>query len=377
MTLAHISDTHLGFRAYSRTSRGGFNQREVDVMRTFESALDAIAEREPDLVIHAGDLFHVVRPSNATIVQAYRLISRLQDRRGAKPLILVGGNHDTPKVSDSGNILNLFGTIPGVHIASRELETIELAEAEVTCVPSEALGSSSGDAFLPRTSLPNRILALHGMARQVLPDHSDFGVEQTPASEWTYVALGDYHCFKQYGPNICYAGSTDFTSTNIWEEICVPKGWVWFDTSLGKLEHVPVATRRVIDLSPIDAVGLEPDELEARIEAAAAWDASEQPIVRQRVFNVLPLTRQRLGMRLRRELGAKALVFQLVLSQSAPDADARRDAAERVLDLEEIWAQHVAEATFAASVDRAEIAAIGVQLLKEVAEAEAASTQAR
>ena len=174
MTLAHISDTHLGFRAYSRTSRGGFNQREVDVMRTFESALDAIAEREPDLVIHAGDLFHVVRPSNATIVQAYRLISRLQDRRGGKPLVVVGGNHDTPKVSDSGNILNLFGTIPGVHIASRDLETIELGEVEVTCVPSEALGSSSGDLYLPRTGLPNRVLALHGMARQVLPDHGEF-----------------------------------------------------------------------------------------------------------------------------------------------------------------------------------------------------------
>jgi hypothetical protein len=143
------------------------------------------------------------------------------------------------------------------------------------------------------------------------------------------------------------------------------------------LEHMPVATRRVIDLRPIDATGLESDELEARIEAAAEWDASEQPIVRQRVFNVLPLTRQRLGMRLRRELGAKALVFQLVLSQSATDADSRRDGAERVLDLEEIWAQHIADATVASNVDRAEITAIGIQLLKEVAESEASSSQAR
>src|SRR3990170_163738 len=99
MTLAHLSDTHLGYRAYSRSTREGMNQREADVLETFRAALDAIALREPDLVVHSGDLFHVVRPSNHTITDTFRALQRFQSARGAKPLVLVGGNHDTPRTA--------------------------------------------------------------------------------------------------------------------------------------------------------------------------------------------------------------------------------------------------------------------------------------
>src|SRR5689334_22713252 len=107
MTIAHLSDTHLGFRAYGKTTPDGFNQREVDVMRTFRTCLDQIAEADPDIVVHSGDFFHVVRPSNATIVAAFKALTAFQTKRGGRPFILIGGNHDTPRITESGNILAL------------------------------------------------------------------------------------------------------------------------------------------------------------------------------------------------------------------------------------------------------------------------------
>src|SRR5438477_11099707 len=111
MTFAHISDTHLGYRAYGRTNSHGFNQREVDVMKTFRTSLEAIEARNPDVVVHSGDLFHVVRPSNATIHHTFKSIAEFQMRRMGRPFILIGGNHDTPRMAESGNILNLLGEI--------------------------------------------------------------------------------------------------------------------------------------------------------------------------------------------------------------------------------------------------------------------------
>ena len=44
MRIAHLSDVHLGYRAYSRTNEHGMNQREYDVLQAFRRALRAIRE---------------------------------------------------------------------------------------------------------------------------------------------------------------------------------------------------------------------------------------------------------------------------------------------------------------------------------------------
>jgi exonuclease SbcD len=61
MRIAHLSDVHLGYRAYSRTNEHGMNQREHDVLQAFGRALRAILRAAPDLVLITGDLFHSVR----------------------------------------------------------------------------------------------------------------------------------------------------------------------------------------------------------------------------------------------------------------------------------------------------------------------------
>ncbi len=379
MTIAHLSDTHLGFRAYARTTAAGFNQREADVMRTFCECLDAIAKRDPDLVVHAGDVFHVVRPSNATIVGAYRALSDFQRKRREKPLVIVGGNHDTPRTADSGNILQLFSSIPGIRLVPQNLETLDFPELdlEVMCVPSHSLSRDHRREYLPSVGRTHRVLSLHGMARQVFPDHADFDVDETRHEEWSYVALGDYHVYQPYGANICYAGSTDYASTNIWDELRKPKGWVWFDTSVGRLEFVTLSPRLVIDLPAIDASNLEPRDIEAQMEANAMWPESSDPIVRQKIVNVHSAVRGKLGQKSIRALNARCLNYQ-IQTVPAQMRDAHGTVTEnfQASSLEQNWEDYTAFSSLPATVDRAALNALGLKLLQEVAEREIAPIEA-
>ncbi len=359
MTLAHLSDTHLGFRAYGRVRSDGANVREVDVLETFEAALDAIAVRDPDLVIHAGDLFHVVRPSNYSLVGGYRAIERFQRKRGGKPMVILGGNHDVPRAG-TGGILPLLAGIDGVRVVERETTTVDLGFVRVVAVPSVAL-RAGGLALEPPE--PPAVLTLHGMSRQALPrgrGEGDFDAESLRHEGWLYVALGDYHVFQTYGPNVCYSGSTDFASTNVWEEAAYPKGWVWFD---GTIEFVPVATRPVLDLPPIEARGLGHEAVEARmIENADGWPL--RPIVRQRIVDAAPGLRARLSPGVVRDLAGRALTYGVNVTTAAREASAPIVG----LSLEDAWRVHVDGIRVAAGLEREEVRAAGLARLKEAAD---------
>ena len=359
MTLAHLSDTHLGFRAYGRVRPDGANVREADVLETFQRALDAIAERDPDLVIHAGDLFHVVRPSNLSLVGGFRAVEEFQRRRGGKPFVILGGNHDVPRAG-VGGILQLLSGIPGVHVVEREIETLDLGFVRVVGVPSVALR-----AGLPPLEPPPgpAVLTLHGMSRQALPrgrEGGDFDAEALGHEKWAYVALGDYHVFQPYGPNVCYSGSTDYASTNVWEETKHAKGWVWFD---GRIEFVPVATRPVLDLPPIDARGLDPAAVEERMrQNAEGWP--DRPIVRQRIVDAAPGLRARLDPAVVRELAGRALSYQVAVTAATKEAAA----VGAGMTLEESWRAHVGAMRVPAGLERREIEEAGLRRLREASE---------
>src|SRR4028119_1988491 len=71
MKIVHLADLHLGFRAYHRVTPRGINVREADVADAFRRAVARTLELRPDLVLVAGDVFHTVRPSNASIAEAF------------------------------------------------------------------------------------------------------------------------------------------------------------------------------------------------------------------------------------------------------------------------------------------------------------------
>src|ERR1043165_6771153 len=108
MRLAHLADPHLGFRQFHRLTERGRNQREVDVATAFTRAVDGVIAERPDVVVIAGDLFHAVRPTNSAILHAVREFGRLQRALPDMPIVVIAGNHDTPRSSDTTSIFGLL-----------------------------------------------------------------------------------------------------------------------------------------------------------------------------------------------------------------------------------------------------------------------------
>ena len=68
MKIFHLADTHLGFSAYNKIDPdSGLNQREIDFYSVFQRFVDIALETKPDLILHSGDFFDSVRPTNRAI----------------------------------------------------------------------------------------------------------------------------------------------------------------------------------------------------------------------------------------------------------------------------------------------------------------------
>ena len=135
MRLVHLSDLHLGFRQYQRLTATGFNQREVDVARAFGNAIDRTIALAPQVVVIAGDVFHNVRPTNPAVLVAFGQFRRLREALPETKVVVVAGNHDTPRTAETGCILRLFealdvtvvsGMPHAIHSAPHTLARIHL-----------------------------------------------------------------------------------------------------------------------------------------------------------------------------------------------------------------------------------------------------------
>lgn len=386
MRVAHLADPHLGFRQYHRLNERGHNQREVDVALALARAVDGVIAAAPDAVIVAGDLFHAVRPTNSAILQAFRQFSRLRQALPGAPIVLIAGNHDTPRSSDTVSIFGLFHDL-GVHVAHLEARRFEFPEHDlsVLAVPHQALFSQPRPALEPAGSARHQVLVLHGETPGL------FGTDRTVAEaggallteadfaggDWSYVALGHYHVQHRVRDGVWYAGALDYVSPNPWGELreerdagMSGKGWLLVDLDDGTVTRQSIAApRRVIDLPWLDADDLAAAELD-RLLASAVGSVPgglEGAVVRQVVRNVPRSVARELDHAVIREWKARALHFQLDLRR--PDAPARQvgvGAPGGRRTLAEEVEQFLAARRLPAGMDRERFVADGVALLAEV-----------
>ncbi len=344
MLIAHVADLHLGFRAYHRVTARGVNAREADVASALQQVVEKIVRLGPDLVLVAGDVFHTVRPSNSAIADAFRLFASLTARLPGVPVVMIAGNHDSPRSSDTGNILSLFREISGMVVVTDDAETVRLEglEASVLCLPHNALArrwnaqaaitpagepepdSSPAERILlePDPAAKHNVLMLHGTVSgraaegkmRYVSEYGGVAVADTAVGpgRWDYVALGHYHLATELAPNMWYAGGTERTSTNIWMEDG-PKGFLSFDTDLGAAAFHPVETRPVIDLPRLQARGLSAAEVDeaVRAEVEAIPGGLEGKIVRLVVADVPRQVVRELDHKRIREYKSEALHFHL------------------------------------------------------------------
>ena len=306
MKLAHIADPHLGIRQYHRQTPAGINQREADVAHAFRAAIDGVIAARPDAVVIAGDLFHSVRPTNAAIVFAFRQFQRLREALPEAPIVLIAGNHDTPRSVETGSILRLFEEL-GVDVATDRGPPAGLSRARsqrprrappgaarAGAAGAPAGGAASGTRCSWSTGGGGRVPDPTGARR----DYGGAVVARRELNleDWTYVALGHYHTAASGRQDAWYAGSLDYVSPNIWGELAdeaehgvTGRAGCWrTSTAAGAsgAECLPRGT--VLDLEPVRAEGKSAGAIDAVIafRLATVPGGIADQIVRLVVFDI-------------------------------------------------------------------------------------------
>jgi DNA repair protein SbcD/Mre11 len=410
MIIAHLADLHLGYRAYHRVTARGVNAREADVAEAFRRAGERLVELRPDLVLVAGDIFHTVRPSNSAIAEAFRQFVRVTTRLPEVPVVLIAGNHDSPRSTDTGNILALFREIPGLLVVTEEAERLRIPalDASVLCLPHNALawpreeddarsqeedgsgrpqegdlGRPRGGATLlePDPDAGTNVLMLHGTVSgaaaegkiRYVSEYGGVAVADTAIGpeRWDYVALGHYHIATELAPNMWYAGGLERTSTNVWLEAEGPKGFLTYDTERRAATFHPLPTRDVVDLARLPARGLTTAEVDQAIADAVEGipGGLAGKIVRLVVTDIPRHVVRELDHRRIREYKAEALHFHLdprppevrrVVGSGAPMR--RQTLREQVVGYLERWTPT------SPAIERERLVALGRAYLDEVGE---------
>ena len=327
MRLVHLADIHLGFKQYQRQTPNGLNQREADVAKSLRAVIDKVIEIRPDLVLIAGDVFHTVRPTNPAILTAFIQFERLKRMLPDAEVVIVAGNHDTPRTSETGCILGLFKQL-GIWVVDSKPEWIPLDafDLRILAVPDMA---QMKPRLEPDAAAKYNILLLHGEIEGVLPRYGreldrspmEITLEELGAHRWDYVALGHYHVYRPVAENAFYSGSIDYTSTNPWGELAEErefrlggKGIIEHDlVNRTHRFHALHPERSWVDLAPISGAGLSPASLDEAIRDALdrCEGGIDEKIVRLVVSDVPRHILRELDHRALREYKRRALHFHL------------------------------------------------------------------
>jgi len=299
LKIVHLADTHLGFSAYRKITKDGLNQREVDIYEAFRKAVDKILEIKPDLIIHAGDLFDSVRPNNRAIKFALNQLLRISENH--IPLILIAGNHETPKLSETGHIFSIFEHIENIYPIYNEYRRINLdlkgKKISIFCVPqfrdkdefNNALNKMRSDSIKDNNK-DYKILTAHvGTIGLYEFRMNEFNEQLLPIgmlkSDFDYIALGHFHRFVKIFDNAFYSGSTErfsFTEAND------KKGLIEVILEDGRplVNFKPLEIREMIDFEAIDCTNKSSGEILESIKEKIAREDIKDKIIRLNLKNI-------------------------------------------------------------------------------------------
>lgn len=314
MKILHLSDTHIGYSAYRKVDEAtGLNQREVDVYRAFEKIMDRVLEIRPDAVLHSGDLFDSVRPTNRALSFVLEHLVRLDD--AGIPLVIISGNHSTPRLRETGSVHRVFEHLENVFPVYKGVaEKVEISDMMVHALPhteGETMRAQL-EKMVPDKKYRYNVAMMHGgVVGLCVFRMGEFNEQLIHSgylrSEFDYIALGHYHGFTEVTRNAFYAGSTERFS---FAEAGQEKGFILVDLERKDIKFESVATRPMLDLGPIDATNMGGRELQVQIIDILENTEMDGKIVRLRVKNISPSTYQTLDFNRINDLTSTALHFE-------------------------------------------------------------------
>jgi DNA repair exonuclease SbcCD nuclease subunit len=361
LRIAHVSDTHLGYRALFKTDPvTGRNQRSIDIERAYERVIDDILERDVDLVLHAGDVFHHTRPSWTAIKAFVKQTKRLVDHD--IPGLVIAGNHDTPRLRASGSVFSVAElALPGIEfVTDYQQRPVEFPDLDlvVLAIPHGQLADPlpASASTIPGT---RNILLTHGLVSGVNVGKATEPGEEIVQDylllkEFDYIALGDYHLSMKVRSNAWYSGSTERIG---WGDYHSDPGYllVEFEEGPGEpaITHIPIATRPMKMLAPVDSAEKSAREIADIVLQRLERDAPPDGMARVELREATRPARREAESILRRE--AADLVWSLEI-KSPHNILAPFGEVEPALDVSDVFTlfdEYVASRQFPAEFEAA------------------------
>ncbi|MDA0328235.1 MAG: metallophosphoesterase [Gemmatimonadetes bacterium] len=261
MIVAHLSDLHLGFRAYGRVERGT-DMRERDVAAAFDRASQEVVRLRPDVVIIAGDVFDRPDPPASAVVALARGLEALRVALPHTPVLMVAGPRDTPRRPGDPGALAVLDTFPNVEAATGLTRSIliERLSLHASLVPYRAVTRHPPALPDPDPRMRWNILALHAEA----PRGGEGGILVDP-SEWDYIALGGEHRRTKLSDRVRYPGSLERVALDPWDEAADEKGFLTIELESGRVSFHAIPGRPVVALAPVKVGHGDPDRLRRRV----------------------------------------------------------------------------------------------------------------
>lgn len=266
-------------------------------------------------MLHSGDLFDSVRPTNRAITHVLAEARRLHE--AGIPLVVVSGNHEAPRLRETGAVLRVLDFMPGVHAVYKgATEVVRIGSCAVHATPhaadNEALLAQLR-AVRPAPDARYNVAALHAGVVGVGDFRTgEFHEQVVPQNElpqgMDYVALGHYHRATEIAPRVWYAGSTERCT---FKELGETKSVNLVDLARGTVAQVPLATRPMVEVPPLACDGMDEHAVAAELYARLQRGVPDGAIARFRVTALPAHVYATLDHRRVRALTANALHFDL------------------------------------------------------------------
>jgi exonuclease SbcD len=215
--VAHVADTHLGFRQYN------LDEREQDIYDVMDEIANKILEERADIVVHTGDLFDSPRPTAQAYYAFKRFLAKLE---GKTKVFSILGDHDTPKRRGMppqrlfDDRIQILGLVGGEH------QILHLNGQDVLVAGISHVGRRYRDLLIEElkkidsvaASYPVSIVALHQAIDRFfgLEEAFELRMDELPRN-FKYYAMGHLHNKVQasFGNGmLAYSGSTEIIRSN-------------------------------------------------------------------------------------------------------------------------------------------------------------------
>lgn len=276
MRIAHVADTHLGFKQYN------LDIREQDFYDAFHQFIEICLKERVDVIVHAGDLFDNYHPPINALINFKKGIDKLN---GKIKFFTVLGEHDLPrrKAKIPHELFNIQLLGKSLTLESKKIGDVLFAGiSNVRTMNKEHLKEELKKFDNIAEKSENSVLVLHQAIKKYLPFKGAYQLtlDDLPKKA-NYYALGHIHATDvlKFGEGyLIYSGATEIKKQDevpTWQK--KGKGFYIVDIEKGNVEYEFIP----LDIRPQLRLELETSEIKDLLKYI---DKEIKPLVNLTIF---------------------------------------------------------------------------------------------